>query len=125
MTDIPEPRGCPTPGACSAAETIAALRETVARLGELPKPRRFRDEIDAAIRIEEWLVLIVAKLPDAPHRRIDRLGFRLATGGQPSGGTVVVWCDNNVVGIANVVRDDFNHSVLTISEYLPVEEPRT
>lgn len=55
-----EPRGCPTPGACSAAETIAQLRADEAQLRRLHKV----DE-------EEWLnearayVETIARLQDA------------------------------------------------------------
>jgi|HubBroStandDraft_1064217.scaffolds.fasta_scaffold61390_2 hypothetical protein len=81
-------------------------------------PLRYMDQLDAELRVEEWINDLRVYAPDE-FIRMERFGLRLSDpSALPNGGVTAVWTSHRLAGIATVVRDEMNFSVLTIVDYV-------
>lgn len=79
--------------------------------------RRFMDGLDAGLAMEAWIEKVVKTHADKPALSINRFGLRFDDpSAQPNGAVTVIWNGTQLIGIATIVRDEMNFSVLTITE---------
>jgi hypothetical protein len=78
-------------------------------------PLRFMDGLDARMAVEVWIEKVARAHADDPRFSIERFGLRFDDPtAQPAGGVTVIWAGTEQIGIATIVRDETNFSVLTI-----------
>lgn len=106
-------------GSAGCSEVVMlALEEARAAIGAYQRIQnqaviqdRHEDEIDAARQLHDWMDEVRSRR--CAHRPSSRLEYSMQSGDTS---TVALWVGCQPIAMGTLMRDDFNHTVLTLVE---------